>query len=154
MPTAAAGNSRRTTAVSIATTPRLAAQRRGLEASSERRGAATSQAAISVSMAAKKPRRTTRSCSSTQPSISTSPQLTALYPSLVGRAQRKPCRRRVACAVLRLARPARSPDNALFFCRSREYMTLAMPYPLLVALHNPEQLRALPENQLAMLADE
>src|SRR3569623_673379 len=33
-------------------------------------------------------------------------------------------------------------------------MTLAMPYPLLDALHNPEQLRALPENQLAMLADE
>src|SRR3569623_1070648 len=33
-------------------------------------------------------------------------------------------------------------------------MTLAMPYPLLDALHNPEQLRALPESQLAMLADE
>src|SRR3569623_1106445 len=33
-------------------------------------------------------------------------------------------------------------------------MTLAMPYPLLDALHNPEQLRALPERQLAMLADE
>src|SRR3569623_1845390 len=33
-------------------------------------------------------------------------------------------------------------------------MTLAMPYPLLDALHNPEQLRALPESQHAMLADE
>src|SRR3569623_26887 len=33
-------------------------------------------------------------------------------------------------------------------------MTLAMPYPLLDALHNPEQLRALPESQLAMLADD
>src|SRR3569623_1569149 len=33
-------------------------------------------------------------------------------------------------------------------------MTLAMPYPLLDALHNPEQLRALPEHQLAKLAAE
>src|SRR3569623_804208 len=33
-------------------------------------------------------------------------------------------------------------------------MPLAMPYPLLDALHNPEQLRALPVSQLAMLAAE
>src|SRR3569623_530343 len=33
-------------------------------------------------------------------------------------------------------------------------MTLATPYPSLDALHNPELLRALPENQLAMRADE